>query len=199
MKSWMNGAKFARESEGKRLSGRMSDNFERTQEAFGELAGRPGRPDIFSRHKYLFSHLKVRKSNPEFIGVGFIALLGDFGLEHLVEFVEIYRHVTSPERGEFAFGVNGEVWIVALVGKERRDSGGSVRSIVVSEFGKRKEGFPIVLLIGAINADVLLEGLIGTFRLSVGFGMVTGGEMEFHIDGLSEGLEELGDKLGATV
>ena len=51
--------------------------------------------------------------------------------------------------------VNCEVWMVALVGKEGCDSGGSTGCIVVGELGGWKELIPIVLLVIAVDSDVL--------------------------------------------
>ncbi len=58
---------------------------------------------------------------------------------------------------------------------------------------------PVVLLIRTINADILFQGLICTFRLSVGFRMISGSEVKFHVEGFSKGARELGDKLGTAV
>jgi len=72
-------------------------------------------------------------------------------------------------------------------------------SIIVGEFHQREEFGPIVLLIIAIDSNVLFQGLICLFGLSVGFRMITRGEMELHIQSCSKRLEEVGYKLGALV
>ena len=49
-----------------------------------------------------------------------------------------------------------DVRMVTLVRKEQRESSRSVRSIVISKLGKQKQVGPVVLLVIAIEADVLL-------------------------------------------
>ena len=46
--------------------------------------------------------------------------------------------------------------MVTLVGKEGCDSGSSTGCIIVGELGKWKELVPIVLLVVAVDSDVLL-------------------------------------------
>ena len=89
--------------------------------------------------------------------------------------------------------------MITFVSKERGNTSSGARSIIISKFHQREEFGPIVLLIIAINSNVLFQGLICLFSLSVSFRMITGGEVEFHIQGCSEGLEEVGYKLRATV
>ena len=52
--------------------------------------------------------------------------------------------------------VDGEVGMVAFVGEEWRNACGSTGSVVVSELRERKELRPIVLLVVAINVEILL-------------------------------------------
>ena len=53
------------------------------------------------------------------------------------------------------FRMNCGVWMVTLVGKEGGDSGSITGCIVVGELGEWKEFIPIVLLIIAIDLDIL--------------------------------------------
>jgi hypothetical protein len=76
--------------------------------------------------------------------------------------------------------------MVTLVSKERRNTSSGVRSIVIGELCDRKKASPVVLLIVAVDADILLESLIDSFRLSIAFRVVSGSEMEFHVQCLSE-------------
>ena len=89
--------------------------------------------------------------------------------------------------------------MVTLVSKEGGNTSSGARSIIVSELHQREEFGPVVLLIIAIDSNVLFQGLIHSFGLSVGFGMITGGEMGFHIESCSERSEEVGYKLRASV
>ncbi len=47
--------------------------------------------------------------------------------------------------------------------------------------------------------DVLFQGLVCTFHLSVGLQMISQSEVKFHVKGFSKGMCELGDKFGAAV
>ena len=69
----------------------------------------------------------------------------------------------------------------------------------VSKLCQREEFGPVVLLIIAIDSNVLFQGLIRLFGLSVDFGVITRGETELHIQSCSERSEEVGYKLGALV
>ena len=40
--------------------------------------------------------------------------------------------------GEVIFGVSGKIWVIALVGKEWRDTSSGAWSVVVGKFGKGK-------------------------------------------------------------
>ena len=71
--------------------------------------------------------------------------------------------------------------MVTFVSEERCNASSGTRSIIVSELCQREEFGPIVLLVIAIDSNVLFQGLICSFGLSVSFGVITGGEMEFHI------------------
>ncbi len=54
-------------------------------------------------------------------------------------------------------------------------------------------------MIGRIHPDVLLHSLVHAFRLSVRFRVMTGGEVQLHVEEFSERPEEGRDKLGAPV
>jgi len=73
----------------------------------------------------------------------------------------------------------------AFVGEERRYSGGSIRSIVVSKLGQRKEQTPVILLIVGIHMEILLQGLVEPFSLTITFWVISGGEVQLHIKGFS--------------
>ena len=89
--------------------------------------------------------------------------------------------------------------MVTFVGKEWGDPCRGTRGIVVSKFGKWEQGIPVILLIIAKYPQVLFQGLIGSFSLSVTFGVVSGGEVELHVKCFSEGVEKLGNELGTSV
>ena len=79
------------------------------------------------------------------------------------------------------FGVDGKIWMIALIGKEQRDSRSRTWSIIICEFCKWEEHVPIVLLVVAEYSQILFQGLISPFCLSVAFGMISGGEVELHV------------------
>jgi len=92
-----------------------------------------------------------------------------------------------------------DVRVITLVGEEWGYTGGSTRSIVVSELREWEKSFPIVLLIVAVNLDVLFQCLICVFGLSVAFRVVSRGEMKPHVESFSERPEEVRDELRAVV
>ena len=71
--------------------------------------------------------------------------------------------------------------MVSFIGEKWRDSSGGIRSIIISKFCDGEQIRPIVLLVVAVYLEVLLQGLIHSFGLSITFRMITGGEVEFHV------------------
>jgi hypothetical protein len=57
----------------------------------------------------------------------------------------------------------------------------------------------VILLKIEINLEILLQGLIYAFHLSVTFWMVSQSEVQLYIQGLSERMEETGHKLRTSV
>jgi hypothetical protein len=96
-----------------------------------------------------------------------------------------------------------DIWMVTFISEEWRDACSSVRGIVIGKLCDWKEVSPIVLLIITVDTEVLLQGLIHLFCLSVAFGVITGGEVELHVECLSEGAEkrrhELRSMIGGNV
>ena len=77
--------------------------------------------------------------------------------------------------------MDGEIGMIALIGKEWRDSCNRTWSIIIGEFHKWKEHVPIVLLVVAEYLQVLFQGLISPFHLSITFRVISGGEVELHV------------------
>ena len=67
--------------------------------------------------------------------------------------------------------------MVALISKERSCPGGRAFGVVVSELGNREPTGPVVLLEITVNAEVLFQGLVYAFCLTVCLGMIAGGEV----------------------
>jgi len=57
--------------------------------------------------------------------------------------------------------------VISIVGPEGGYSCGSGLGVVVAEFGNWQQFFPVVLLIVAVCSEVLLQGGVGSFRLSL--------------------------------
>src|ERR1700753_3589464 len=100
---------------------------------------------------------------------------------------------------DVAFGVNVDRRVIAFIRKEGRNAGRSVRSIVASEFSKRKEFVPVVLLVRAVHPDILFQSLIHTLSLTVSFRVMSGSEMKFHGEEFAKSPEKPGDKLRASI
>ena len=71
--------------------------------------------------------------------------------------------------------------MVAFIGKEWRYSSRGIRSVIICKLHDWKEVRPIVLLIVAIDLEVLFQGLVHVFSLSVTLGMITRGEVKLHV------------------
>ena len=84
-----------------------------------------------------------------------------------------------------------DVRVISLVGEEWGYSSGSTQGIVVCKLCEQEKLSPVVLLVVAVNLDVLFQCLISVFGLSVAFRMVTGGEVKLHIESFSERPEEM--------
>ncbi len=81
--------------------------------------------------------------------------------------------------------------MIAFVRKEGRESGGGVWSIVVCELHEWQEfGLVVLLVVAAVDTEVLFQGLVDTFGLSIAFRMISGGEVKVHIESFAEGTEE---------
>src|SRR6266581_830351 len=119
--------------------------------------------------------------------------------EKLVEGVEIDGVLLCTYRSQVSLWMDGEVGVVAFVGKEGGDACGSIRSIIVCELHERQELGPIVLLIVRVYLQILLKRLVHLLSLSIPFWVVVGGEVEVDIKGLAQGMEEVGDELRTPV
>src|SRR6266481_1069354 len=96
-------------------------------------------------------------------------------------------------------GVKREVWVVALVCEERGNSCGAARCVVVCELSEGEEARPVILLVVAVDMEVLFQSLISVLSLSVTFRVVSRGEVQLHVQGSAMGLEELGHEFRPTV
>ena len=85
----------------------------------------------------------------------------------------------------YPFEGNCESGVVSLVHKEWGDTGSAVGGVIVYEFGKRKLGCPVILLVVCMYSQVLFQNLVDPFHLSVSLGMVGCGEVGSNIQSLT--------------
>jgi len=83
------------------------------------------------------------------------------------------------------FQMDGDGRVIAFVGEEQRYSSGWVWSIVISKLGQVKERTPVILLIVGIHMEILLQGLVDPFSLTITFWVISRGEVQLHIKGFS--------------
>src|SRR3979490_2660142 len=123
------------------------------QKLLGEFFGRARCSKELCFDKREVSNLEVWCWKSFGVGRGLVCLLGgeDCSAEFLMKFVQVHNEVLSSRRSEITFGMDGEVQVVAFIGKEGRDSSRSTGSIVVGEFCEGKEQSPVVLLIVAVD------------------------------------------------
>ena len=78
--------------------------------------------------------------------------------------------------GRFSQGGIG-AWFIAIEEGERRRLGGAMQGGVVVEFDRGEELYPFSRVVGAEDAEIGLEFLIGLFSLSISLRVVGGGEL----------------------
>ena len=84
----------------------------------------------------------------------------------------------------------GDVGVIALVGKELGGTSSSIGGIIIYKFYEGQGVRPVVLLIVAVDSEILFQGLVNVFSLSAAFRVVSGGEVELHVKSLPESLEK---------
>jgi hypothetical protein len=138
---------------------------------------------MFCFDEYLFSDLEVRSQSTATVSGDLVSFLhSGYGVsEILMEFIKVGNEVAGMGGSEFLLQMDGDVWMVTFISEEQGDACHSIRSIVVGKLCNWKEVSPIVLLIITVDVEILLQGLIHLFCLSITFGVITGGEMELHI------------------
>ena len=101
--------------------------------------------------------------------------------------------------GQFSLQVDGKVWVIPLVGIEWGNGGSRAQSVVVSKLHERKQREPVVLLIVAVDPDVLFQGLVSALGLTITFRMVPRGEVQLHVQGCAQRSEEVQDELRTPI
>ena len=88
-----------------------------------------------------------------------------------------------------------DIQMVTPVSEEQQDAGSSTGGVVVQEFCERQEGGPVRLVIVAVHSEVLFKSLVCVLSLTIGLRVIPGGEMQTHIECLTEGMSEMKYKL----
>ena len=91
--------------------------------------------------------------------------------------------------------MNCEIWVVSFISEERGHTSSLARRIVVGELSQRKQLRPVVLLVVAVGAEVLFEGLIDLLSLTIPFRMISRSEVKLHTKCCAEAAEEMRDEL----
>ena len=94
-------------------------------------------------------------------------------LELLVKLIEVGDKVSCMSQSEVTLRVNSDVRVVALVGIEGHNTGGCTWHVVVCKLSKGQQVEPIVLLVVAVDSEILFQSLISSFGLSITFGVIT--------------------------
>jgi hypothetical protein len=172
----------------------LSDDLVRTEVSLRKFLQRVGPVEVFCFDKDLVANSKVRLWDMLVIRGLLVTFLsgGNVVLEVLMKVVQFHHELMSPCGGEVSFGVRGEVWVVTVVGIEGGNSSGGGRCIVVSEFCYRKKVGPVAMLVVAIDAEVLIQGLVSTFCLAIAFRVVTRSEVEVHVECFAQCVEKGG-------
>ena len=89
--------------------------------------------------------------------------------------------------------------MVALIRIEGRNTGSCTWCVIVCELSEWEQAEPIVLLVVAVDSDVLFQSLISSFSLSITFRVITRGKMKLHVETETERSEEVRDEFGTSV
>jgi len=116
-----------------------------------------------------------------------------------MEFLEVGGIFLSVGGTEAQVRVDCDVGVVAFVGEEGGDTSGCARGVVKSELCKWEEFGPVVLLVVAVDSEILLKCLVCPLSLTISFWVITRGEMQGHSECFSEQAEEVGDELRTSV
>ena len=106
----------------------------------GELLGRSSGPEELRFYKRMRSHFEFQGVVPTRVSRDLVLRLSGFNVlfQFLVKLVKINCEDLGSGRSEVPFGMNRKVRVVPFVREERRDTSGSARGIIVSEFRKQK-------------------------------------------------------------
>src|SRR6266481_4606502 len=108
-----------------------------------------------------------------------------------MEFIQVSNKLTGTGRCQVAFRMDCKIRMVTLVSKEGCDASSGTGGVVVCKLHEGQKAGPVVLLVIAVYLEVLFEGLISVLSLPITFQMIAGCEVQLHIKGHAQGLEEV--------
>src|SRR6266545_67560 len=120
---------------------------------------------------------------------------GHLGLEVFVKLRQVDGIFSSAVGGQILLGVNRKFQVVSFVGEERGHTSSLARGVVVGKLSQRKQLGPVDLLVVTVSTEILLEGLIDPFGLTIPFRMIFRSEVELHTKCCTEAAEEMRDEL----
>ena len=120
MKDGVNGSEGIGESKSEGMGASLCDDVVGTKILFRELLRRTSGAEMFGFDEYLIADFEIQCWRSVFIGGDLVSFLGigDHQLELLVKLIEVHYKVANTGGDEVSFRVDGEVWVVALIGKE---------------------------------------------------------------------------------
>src|ERR1700731_2145436 len=127
--------------------------------------------------------MELQGWNAELVSRLLVTLLHgkDLLLEFLMECFQVHDKSLGMGGGEVLVRVDGYARVVAFISIKWRNSSCLTWGIVVSKFRKWEKFGPIILLMIAIGLEMLLQGLIHPFGLTICLWMMSGCEMEGHV------------------
>ena len=106
----------------------------------GALLGRSSGPEELRFYKRVRSHFKFQSVILMRVSRDLVLRLSGFNVlfQFLVKLVKVDCEGSGSGRSEVPFGMNRKIRVVSFVHEERRDTSGSARGVIVSEFRKWK-------------------------------------------------------------
>lgn len=201
VENWMYFSKVVGELYREGLRTGLSEDLEGTEKTRSEFTSGLSGLDVLGVDEDEVVDLEVRRWSSAFVrGFGIpILSVSDLLFERGLQLKDVNGEVAGATGRDVALGENRDDGVVTLVGEERRNAGRVVRGVVVREFGERKKFGPVVLLIGAVDAKVLLEGLVDALDLTVRFGVVTRSVVHLHVEERAERSKETRNEFGTAV
>ena len=120
MKDGVNGSEGIGESNSEGMGAGLCDDVVGTKILFRELLRRTSGVEMFGFDKYLIADLEIWCRRSMFVGRDLVSFLGigDRQSELLMKLIEVHYKVASAGGDKVSFRVDGEVWVVVLIGKE---------------------------------------------------------------------------------